>query len=224
MNQAIGESITFAIGVAISPLPIIAIILMLLSRRTGPNSLAFLIGWMVGIAAVLVAVLAIGAALGLSTGGSNTADGTSTFKLVLGIILVVLGLRRIRQRPAQGESPAPPKWLTSVEDLSTPKAGGLGFALAAVNPKNLVLIIGGGTTIAQTSTSVGQRVVAVAIFVVLGSLTIGLPVLMYALARAKATPILDRWRNWLGAHASATVGAVILVLGVLLIGKGVGGF
>jgi hypothetical protein len=34
MGQAIGDSITFAVGIAISPVPIIAVILMLLSTKS----------------------------------------------------------------------------------------------------------------------------------------------------------------------------------------------
>ena len=58
MGQAIGDSITLAIGVAISPIPIIAIILMLLSKKAGANSLAFALGWVVGVAGLLTVVIA----------------------------------------------------------------------------------------------------------------------------------------------------------------------
>ncbi|HEX4218868.1 MAG TPA: GAP family protein [Acidimicrobiales bacterium] len=224
MNQAIGESITFAIGVAISPLPIMAVILMLLSRRSGANSLAFLIGWFVGVAGVLAGTLAVSAAIGLSTGGTDTADGNSTLKLVLGIVLIVLGLRRMRQSRVSGQPAAAPKWLTSIEEIGPAKATGLGILLAGLNPKNLILIIGGGTAIAGTSATFGQKFVAAVVFVALASIAIVVPVLTYRLAREKAAPLLGKWRDWLATHAAATVGVVVVVLGVLLVGKGVGGF
>ena len=59
MGQAIGEALPFAIGVAISPVPIIAIILMLLSTRAGANSAAFLAGWVLGVTGASVALLAL---------------------------------------------------------------------------------------------------------------------------------------------------------------------
>ncbi len=224
MNHAIGESITFAVGVALSPLPIVAVILMLLSKRSGPNATAFVFGWIAGIGLALVAVLAVCAAIGLSTGGSNTTNGTSTLRLVLGIVLVVVGLRRIRRGRDEGQSSAPPKWLERIEEISPGRALGLGFVLAAINPKNLILIIGGGTAIAQTAASLGQKSIAAIIFVVLGSASVVAPVVLYHVSRRRAEPILAKWRDALEHHASATVGAVILVLGVLLIGKGVGAF
>jgi hypothetical protein len=58
-----GELLPLALGIAISPIPIIAIILMLITPKARSNGLAFLGGWMVGILAVggLALVVANGA-------------------------------------------------------------------------------------------------------------------------------------------------------------------
>ncbi len=223
MNQAIGESIVFAVGVAISPLPVIGVILMLLSKRSGANSLAFLMGWVLGIAGALTAVIAIGSAIGLTS--HDAQNGTSTFKVVLGVILVVMGMRRVRRHPAPGETPKPPKWLVSIEGIGPGKALGTGLVLAAVNPKNLILIIGGGLAIAQaTHETVTQEIIAGAIFTVLAASTVVLPVVAYNVAREPATKMLVTLRDWLSTHANAVLGTVFALLGVLLIGKGIGGF
>src|SRR5215204_1252750 len=58
MTSVVGEILPLAIGVAISPIPIIAAILMLLSPRAKSMSVAFLIGWIVGIV-VAVAVFTL---------------------------------------------------------------------------------------------------------------------------------------------------------------------
>jgi len=52
MGQAISEVLTFAVGVAISPMPIIAVILMLFSQRAKVNGPAFLLGWVLALAVV----------------------------------------------------------------------------------------------------------------------------------------------------------------------------
>jgi hypothetical protein len=49
MGAVIGEILPFALGIAISPVPIIAVILMLFSKRAGSTSVGFLIGWLLGI-------------------------------------------------------------------------------------------------------------------------------------------------------------------------------
>ena len=59
MSAAIGEMLPLAIGIAISPVPIIAIILMLITPKARGNGLAFLGGWMLGLAIVGTIVLVV---------------------------------------------------------------------------------------------------------------------------------------------------------------------
>jgi hypothetical protein len=69
--QGIGEVLTFAIGVAISPVPIIAVILMLFSGRAKVNGPMFLVGWVVALAVVS------GAAYFLPDAGGHEAACTA---------------------------------------------------------------------------------------------------------------------------------------------------
>ena len=52
MSFVIGEILPLALGIAISPIPIIAAILMLLSPRARTTSVGFLLGWEIGRAHV----------------------------------------------------------------------------------------------------------------------------------------------------------------------------
>ena len=52
MIHAIGEILPLAIGIAISPLPIIAVILMLTTPKARTNGPAFLAGWLLGLVVV----------------------------------------------------------------------------------------------------------------------------------------------------------------------------
>src|SRR5256885_3321024 len=49
MGNALGTILPQAIGVAISPVPIIAVILMLISQRARSNGSAFLLGWVLAL-------------------------------------------------------------------------------------------------------------------------------------------------------------------------------
>ncbi|GAA4234139.1 hypothetical protein GCM10022254_38320 [Actinomadura meridiana] len=51
MGEVIGDVLPLAVGVAISPIPIIAVILMLLTPWARATGLGFLGGWTAGIAA-----------------------------------------------------------------------------------------------------------------------------------------------------------------------------
>jgi hypothetical protein len=132
MGRAISEVLPFAIGVAISPVPIIAVILVLFSARARVNGPVFALGWVVGVAVVGTVVYLIADAGDVSSGGS-ASDGSYWAKLVGGILLVLLAFRNWRKRPAAGETPAQPKWMAAINTLTPVKAGVLALLLAAAN-------------------------------------------------------------------------------------------
>ena len=72
-----------------------------------------------------------------------------------------------------------PKWMASIDSLAPAKALGLGVLLAGANPKNLLLAIAAGAGLAQLGLSTTDAVVALIVFVVIGSLTIAGPVVYY---------------------------------------------
>jgi threonine/homoserine/homoserine lactone efflux protein len=223
MNGVIGDLLPLAIGVAISPLPIIAVILMLLSPKAGGTSVGFLLGWVVGIAVATTAVTLVAAlaGLGAGTGGSSAASGG--VKIVLGALLVLLGWREWRSRPKPGTDAPLPKWMAAIEEFTFVKAAGLGFVLAAVNPKNLLMCAGAGTVVAGAGISVSQQVVAVAVFTVLAACTVAVPVIAYLIAKERMRHPLDELKVWLQANNAAVMSVVLVVLGITVIGKGIGG-
>jgi len=75
MGQALGQLLPLAIGVALSPVPIIAVILMLFSARARSNGPAFLLGWLIGIGAV--AAIALVSANAASVSGESEASNAS---------------------------------------------------------------------------------------------------------------------------------------------------
>jgi hypothetical protein len=219
VGQGISEVLTFAIAVAISPIPIIAVILMLFSARARVNGPAFLVGWVVALAAVSTIVYVVAHDGNVAT-NSTASDSVSWGKIVLGVVLLLLARRNWRNRPASGTEPSTPKWMARIDSLSALEAAGLGAALAAANPKNLILTLGSAAGLAQLGLSTSDAIVATAVFVLLGSVSIAGPVL-YALAGgARARASLDSAKAWLGAHNAAVMGALFLVFGVDLIAKG----
>ena len=219
MGQGISEVLTFAIGVAISPVPIIAVILMLFSRRAKVNGLAFLVGWVVALAAVSTVVYVVSHDGNVAT-SSTAADSVSWAKIALGVVLLLLARRNWAKRPAPGVEPAMPKWLAAVDTLSPVKAFGLGILLAGVNPKNLILTAGAAAGLAQLGLSATDAVVAIAVFVVLGSVTIVVPVLYTLAGGERARTKLEAAKVWLSLHNAAVMAVLFLVFGVDLIAKG----
>ena len=223
MRQAISEVLPYAVGVAISPIPIIAVILMLFSGRARTNGPAFLVGWIIGLAVVVGVVYALAEANDVAT-DTGASDGSSTVQVVLGVVLLVLALRNWRKRPGPGEEAAMPKWMATIDAFTPVKALGLAVVLSAVNPKNLIISVGAAAAVAQAGESTSDSIVALAVFVILASLSIAVPVFFYLLGGAKAKTVLDGWKAWLSANNATVMAVLLLVFGAVLIGKGTGHF
>jgi hypothetical protein len=220
VGRGIGEILTFAVGVAVSPLPIIAVILMLFSRRARVNGLAFLAGWIVGLAAVSGIVYTL-AANGDAGSDPTASHGISWLKIVLGIVLLWLAARRWRTRPGPGADPDMPRWMRSIEGVAPGRAAALGAALVAANPKNLILTIGAAAGLAQIGLSNGEAIVSLVVFIVVASVTIAAPVIYFLSGGARAEARLDEAKNWLRANDATVMTVLLLIFGVDLIAKGI---
>ena len=140
MGQAIGGSLALAVGIALSPIPIIAVVLMLTSRKARVNGPAFVLGWLIGLGIVGAIVLAVAGPAGASKSGSP-ATWVSWVKIVLGVLLLLVAARQFRSRPRGGEEPHMPKWMTTIDKTTPLGAFGLAAALSGANPKNLLLAV-----------------------------------------------------------------------------------
>ena len=222
MGQAIGEILPLAIGVAISPVPIIAIVLMLGTPRARSNGPAFALGWIAGL------TIAGGALLALASGNAQEADGdpetwVDIVKLAFGALFLFLAARTWRSRPRAVQDAAMPKWMQAIDTFTAGKSLGFGVLLSGLNPKNLALTAAAATAIAQTGVSGGEAAGALAVFILVGSLSIVGPVVVYFAMGAKGAVILDEIKQWMAAHNAAIMTVLLLVLGAKLIGDAIGG-
>ena len=125
MGQGISAVLTFAIGVAISPVPIIAVILMLFSQRARVNGPAFR-GWVVAaLAAVCAVVYVVVARRQCGAASSTASDSVSWGTIVLGVVLLALARRNWRKRPAPGEGSRPCRggWRRSIPSRPSRHSG-----------------------------------------------------------------------------------------------------
>ncbi|MHB8894720.1 MAG: GAP family protein [Candidatus Geothermincolia bacterium] len=221
MGKVIGDILPLAIGVGISPVPIIAVILMLGTPRGRVNGPMFLLGWLAGAAIAGGIVLVIADAVGVSTGDAST--GTYVLKLVLGVLLLGGAFRQWRSRPKEGEEPKMPKWMTAIDNFTWAKSLGLGAGLSGINPKNLALIIAAGAAIAQSGISTGQQIGVLAVFVAIATVGVVIPLVVYFAMKERAVKILEGWKTWLASNNPAVMTVLFLVFGAMLIGKGIMG-
>ena len=222
MGKAISEVIPFAVVVAISPMAVVAIIVVLFSARARVNSIVFTVGWVVGLAVVSTVIYLLADAGDVSSGGSSS-DTSYWLKLGVGVLLVLLAFREWRKRPAAGEEVAQPKWLSAIDTLTPVKAAGLAVVLAAVNPKNLAVTLAAGASLAQAGVSGGEAAVGLVVFVVIASLGIIVPVVSYYFGGERAAGMLDGWKTRLSRNNTAVMAAVLLVIGAVLFSQGLRG-
>jgi hypothetical protein len=211
-----------AVGVALSPVPIIAIVLMLGTPRAGTNGPAFAVGWLIGlsIAGGLMLAFASGRA---QEDGEGPATWVSLLKLVFGVLFVLVATRIWRGRPRGGDEAAMPKWMQAIDTFGTGKALAAGAVLSGLNPKNLALTIAAAAAIASVGISTGEEIGALVVFILLGSLSILAPLGIYFAMGARAETILATLKNWMASHNAAIMTVLLLVLGAKLIGDAITG-
>jgi hypothetical protein len=130
MGKAIGGSLPLAVGIALSPIPIIAVVLMLTSRRAKVNGPAFVLGWLIGLGVVGAIVLAVAGPAGASKSGAPAA-WVSWVKIALGVLLLLVAARQFRHRPHGDEQPQMPKWMATIDKTTPPAAVGLAGGAAS---------------------------------------------------------------------------------------------
>ena len=221
MGQAIGDLLPSAIGVALSPVPIIAVILMLGTPKARSNGPAFAIGWVIGLVAVSVIVLLLAGDADDTDSGASTA--VDWIKLLIGVLFLLMAIKQWQGRPKEGQQAEMPKWMDAIDGFTAPKSVGLGILLSGVNPKNLALDARRRRIDRPGRARAGARApIAVAVFVIIGSLTVAGPVLYYLLVPSSAG-LLGEIKQFMSAHNAVIMFVLLLVLGAKLLGSGIAG-
>lgn len=220
MGAAIGQSLPVAVGVLISPLPIVAVVLMLVSGRARANAFAFLLGWFLAVGAVTLVVALLAGA------GTDTGQGTPLWaaiaKIVLGLALLLLAVKQWRGRPRAGVEPPAPTWMAAIDGFTPVKAAGLAVLFGAVNPKNLLLVVSGGAAIATAAAGdTNAQVVASIVFALVASVGVAAPVFIYLFMGDRAAALLDELKAWMIHNNAVVMAVLLLVLGAKMLGDGV---
>jgi hypothetical protein len=221
MGEAIGHSLPLAIGVALSPVPIIAVVVLLTSSRARSLGPVFVLGWWLGLVVVGAIVLMVVGPSGAGSSGQRTR-WVSWVMIVLGVLLVG-AMRRLRGRSGGGEEAPLPAWMRAIDRLKPPVVLGGGVVLGGVRPKSLLLVVGGAAAIAQTGIAGGQQAIAYAVFAVIATMGVAVPVVIYFAMGTRSGELLGRLKGWMGRNNAVIVTVVLLVIGVTLIGDGIGG-
>lgn len=223
MASEFGDVFIAAIAAAISPVPIIAAILILFSAHARRNGILYLLGWVGGMLICIGLVLVLPEDLDFRR-GAVLATVSAGFRIFVGLLFVAAALAVWIRRPKTGEARPLPAWTNRIAGLSGIQALLLALGLAVINPKNLALAFSTILSIAEAGALPRQARLALGLFVFIGSLSIAIPVFYRLVAGKQADKQLQVWKEWLMVNNATVVCVVLLMMGVMIIGKGVGGF
>ena len=217
LADAISSSLPMSVGVALSPIPAAAILIILMSARAASNALAFLVGWVAGI---LTIGLVVSLMPGLLTTRGEPTQLSGLTRVALGAALLLLAGHQWRQRPAPEAPVKVPPLLARLDSIGVMQSSITGFLLSAIHPKNLILNAAGAAAIDASVLDAGTQYIALVIFALIASVSITVPIAAYFVARRMVGAVLGRWKDWLIRNNAQVMVALLLILGVLLIARG----
>ena len=218
MGQAIAGSFALAVGIALSPLSIMAVVLMLTTERGSLNGAAFVIGWLLALGIIGVIVLAVA---GPVSSSGEFAMWVSWLEIVLGTLVLVVAIRQFRGRPRGGNQVLMPRWMGAIDKLTPGAALAAGALLAAANPKNLLLSVVGAATIARTGIGGNRQAIAYLVFVIIATIGVGAPVAIYVLMGQQSQQLLARLKDWITRYSVLIMCIVCLIISAIFIGDAV---
>ena len=197
--------------IALDPLPLTAFMVVLPSKRGVRKGAAFVVGWLVSLAIVVTVTV-------LATGNSppkpNTAPSLASraVKIAIGVVLLVIAIRRHRRMGQPKKPKKPPKWRASVDSMTPLFALGLAPALQPWG-----LIAAGAATVVEAKLSSVGSYLALFFFCVLASASY-LAIEIYAAVKPdQSQAFLARFRTWIDSHTDQVIILGSLILGFWLI-------
>jgi hypothetical protein len=216
--QAVGQVLPIAVAVAVSSVPITIVILILLSPNRNRAAIPFLIGWVVGIAAVTLGFTFLSRVLPVAA-SHRPELGIGTTLMLVGIALIVFAIvswRRARGKPV---TESLPRWLRAVGSIGPLPALGLALILN-VRPKALLLSIAAGVSLDSNQLDVASTIVVIVIYTLVAGSTIIVPIVFTLLSPKRMEPRLVSVRNWLARNNRTVSILIMLVMGVVVFSSG----
>jgi hypothetical protein len=212
----LGALIPLGLVIALSPITVIPAVLVLQAPRPRPSGLAFLAGWVLGLAALTALSVAVSGVLG----GLHKSPPTwaSWLRVILGGALILFGVYRWLTRHRHTESPA---WMRSFASITPARAGITGAVLVVIRPDVLLICVPAGLAIGGSGLDVADDWIAAAFFVAIAASTVAIPILAYAAAGHRLDDPMARLKDWMDKNNAALMAAILVVIGLMVLYNGV---
>jgi hypothetical protein len=210
------ELLPLALVITISPLSIIPAVLVLHAPHPRRTSLAYLVGWLLGLAGLTAIFIGISDMLGGLR--QSPPAWASWLRIAVGALLIVFGVIRWLTRHGHDHMPA---WMRSLTTVSPIRAAVTATALTVVNPKVLFICAAAGLAIGADALGVIGTVLSAAVFVAVAASSVAIPILACAVAGDRLDAPLERLKHWMEKHNAALVAAILVLIGLVVLYKGI---
>jgi hypothetical protein len=201
--------------ITLEPIPLTAFMLVLMSKGGVRKGAAFIFGWLLSLAAVVALTIVF---TGNKPPKPNTAPSLAAIaiKILIGVVLVFIALRR-RAKMGQPKKPKkPPKWQTGIDNMSPWLVIGL-----APLTQPWGLVAAGVATITEAKLSSVQSYIALFLFCVISTLVYLVMEIYAGFRPERAQAIMTGIRSWIESHTDQVIIILSLVLGLWLVGKSI---
>jgi Sap, sulfolipid-1-addressing protein len=219
MWQALVQLLPIALAAALSMVPIMATILILVSDKRDESALPYATGWVLG-AAVFVTLTTVAASFVPEGRPRHRAHAIAVAEVVIGVALVLLAVVTLVRRRSE-DTRQIPGWMSRVDSLDSLPAFGLGLALN-VRPKAFLLAVAAGLILHNASLQPEFTLVGVAFFTIVATSTVVVPVLLTLLSPTRMQPRLQAARTRLADTGPVVTAVAMLVVGILMLLLGFG--
>ncbi|MFK4804379.1 GAP family protein [Microbacterium sp. ZW CA_36] len=218
--STIGHLLIIATAVAISSVPIVTTILILLSPNRSRAAVPFLIGWVVGIVLTVSIAALFASVLPTSRTDRQPDTAVAIVEIVLGVAAMLLGVLSWFRRRRSGVAATTPKWMRAEAKMGAWSALGLGFILN-LRPKGVVLALAAGLTLYADAGSVRVAIIPVIIYTVVAASTVAFPIIVTAASPTRMQPRLVAAHLWMETNGGLLTSAILVVIGLLIVGMGI---
>jgi hypothetical protein len=209
------DLIVLGVAIGADPIPLVAYMVILPSKRGVLKGAMFLLGWFVSMAVVVAITVS---ATANDPPKSNTAPSLAALaaKIAIGTALIVIAVRRRRGAGKPKKPKNPPKWQASVDSMSPWYALALG---PLTQPWGL--LAAGAATVVDAKVSSAASFIALLLFCLLASSTYLTLELHAVFWPQRSDELLAAIRTWISQHSDQVIAIGALALGLWLVAQSI---
>ncbi|MBE2239511.1 MAG: GAP family protein [Caldilineaceae bacterium] len=223
MSNMFVDLIPLILSATLAPIYPIIVLLLLQSERGLGKTIAFVTG------AVTMRLLQ-GVIFGLVFAPAVDAESAAGLALIgptlltlLGVLLLVMGVKKWRKGGSDEDGNTPPAWMSALSDMTVLKAAGSGALLILLSVKQWVFTLAAIGVIEEARPGLAAGVGLYLLFTLGTQILVLPPILAFAIAPARSAGPLRAAQGWLQRHNRVIVATASLVFGLFFLYRGITG-